>query len=404
MSDNKRRKTRVPGIIERNGYYHLRKTHHGIAIRGSTGIPVERGRLTDAETVLLHRMEQVRQVKLLGQTPEISFADAAVEYVARNQHKATNDWFANQCARLSDHYLGSVPVADIYQEHPQIQKLIQDLREGTVPWDTGRGHGTKVPKPRKKKTILAYIEVVVRVLNFCANSWRDESTNQHYLKSVPKFDLDFVPDDARPPVAMTWPEQREMEKHLPSHLQRMMLYDLNSGLRDFEITNLRWQWRQEFQGIDLFVIPGWHEEFDDDGKLLRRTKITKNKNGKPRVSIINSVCASILKEQKGLHPEFVFPYEGGRITRVVNSAWTRARTRAAKKHKRLHDLHFHDCRHTFGHRLETAGVDKRAQRTLLGHTSSDITDRYTQQDLKHLQACAELVTQQTESVPILMLT
>ncbi|MBO6566479.1 MAG: tyrosine-type recombinase/integrase [Pseudomonadales bacterium] len=400
--DNRYYKTRIPGIRIRNGKYHLRCQYLGQKIHGATGIPVKGGRLKDAETILNTRKAEIRNLKLLGITPQITFAEAGTEYIVRHQHFDQINNFAGICARISDHYLGTVAVEDIHQDHPNIQKLIIDLVDGTVPWEYGNGHSGKT-RPRKKRTVQRHLNVILTVLRFCADSWRDPVTHQYYLNRIPTFKLDHLRDDKSPAIAMTWAQQRNMEEYLAPHLQRMMIYDVNSGLRDRELTMLRWKWETDVQvpGIQsVFVLPGYCSVLDKNGES-QELKVTKN--GKPRVSMINSICRSILDEQRGKHPDFVFTFDGNPITRVLNSGWKKAREKASKNDPVLAKLRFHDCRHTFGHRLEAAGVDERTRETLLGHRTKSVTDHYSQQDLIHLQQAVEQITKETGSVPVLSL-
>lgn len=67
------------------------------------------------------------------------------------------------------------------------------------------------------------------------------------------------------------------------------------------------------------------------------------------------------------------------------SAWKKARIRAAKKWKEkflrpAHDgfarIRIHDLKHTFGRRLRAAGVTEEDWKALLGHKHGGITSHY----------------------------
>ena len=48
-----------------------------------------------------------------------------------------------------------------------------------------------------------------------------------------------------------------MLKHLPAHLQRMVLFAVNCGARDENVCKLRWAWERKVPELkrSVFVIP-----------------------------------------------------------------------------------------------------------------------------------------------------
>jgi integrase len=116
--------------------------------------------------------------------------------------------------------------------------------------------------------------------------------------------------------------------------------------------------------------------------------------------VLNRVAASVIKGQRGLHSEYVFPYSKHRVTRMYNSAWKRAREKAAEKYLKALDkpcpdgfLHIrvHDLKHTFGRRLRAADVSFEDRQDLLGHKSGRITTHYSAAELRNLIAAANKV-------------
>ena len=49
------------------------------------------------------------------------------------------------------------------------------------------------------------------------------------------------------------------------------------------------------------------------------------KTKRPHVVILNDVAWSIIKAQRGLHPIWVFPFHGRRISTMNNNGWRQAR-------------------------------------------------------------------------------
>lgn len=52
----------------------------------------------------------------------------------------------------------------------------------------------------------------------------------------------------------------------------------------------------------------------------------------------------------------------------------------------------HDCRHTFATLMDNAGANKVSIKRIMGHASSDITDRvYTHKDIEELRKAIDLI-------------
>src|SRR5207253_7752389 len=49
-------------------------------------------------------------------------------------------------------------------------------------------------------------------------------------------------DRSRRPYPITWEEQDRLFPTLPAHLQRMVLFAVNTGLRDSNVCGLQWTW------------------------------------------------------------------------------------------------------------------------------------------------------------------
>ena len=110
-----------------------------------------------------------------------------------------------------------------------------------------------------------------------------------------------------------------------------------------------------------------------------------SKNGQPRVVVLNRIARAVIDSVRGQHPEFVFSYRGARHSRMNNSAWRKARTRAGLRQVRVHDL-----RHTFGHRLRAAGVSFEDRQDLIGHKSERMTTHYSAPELSLIKSAESL--------------
>jgi integrase len=162
----------------------------------------------------------------------------------------------------------------------------------------------------------------------------------------------------------------------------MALFKANTGCREQEVCGLRWEWEVKHPHLktSVFKIPGQHV-----------------KNGEKRLVVLNRDASEVIKAQRGLHPEYVFPYEGNRVSRMYNSAWKRARNKAANLYPMVlgkpcpegfRYVRVHDLKHTFGGRLRAADVSFEDRQDLLGHNSGRITTHYSAAELGNLIAAA----------------
>ncbi|MDQ8039650.1 MAG: site-specific integrase, partial [Rickettsiella sp.] len=187
----------------------------------------------------------------------------------------------------------------------------------------------------------------------------------------------------RVPYPLDRKEETRLFDQLPSHLQQMALFAVNSGCRDQEICQLKWDWEiyvPELK-VSVFNIPAIHV-----------------KNRHDRLVILNDIAQSVINARRGLHPVFVFTYRNKALTRMSNSAWRRARLKVGLPQVRIHDL-----KHTFGRRLRAANVSFEDRQDLLGHKSQRVTTHYSSAELGNLIEAANKVCLHTNNTPVLSL-
>jgi integrase len=123
------------------------------------------------------------------------------------------------------------------------------------------------------------------------------------------------------------------------------------------------------------------------------------KNGEERLVVLNKVAKSVVESARGQNLKHVFAYCGRRLTKMNNSGWQHARTRAGLSQVRVHDL-----KHTFGRRLRAAGVSFEDRQDLLGHRSGRITSHYSAAELTSLiEAANKVVGQGSRKSPALVM-
>jgi integrase len=295
-------------------------------------------------------MEEIRQARIYGVRPTRTFEQAAAKYVIENQHKRSIDDDAGRLKGLMP-CVGGLALDRIHMGSLQ-------------PWiDHRRKEGVSIG------TINHGLKVVRRIVNLASTEWIDEE-GLTWLAAPPKIRL--LPDNAkRQPYPLSWDEQTRLFQQLPPHLEEMALFAVNTGCRDSEICNLRWDWETKVPELDaaVFIIPG-----------------NFVKNGRDRLVVLNRIAASVVASRRGTHSECVFSFRGRPITRMLNSAWLRSRKEAGLPQVRVHDL-----KHTFGRRLRAAGVSFEDRQDLLGHVSGRITTHYSAAELSHLLEAANKV-------------
>jgi integrase len=330
-----------PGLHKRGQVWWIDKAIYGVRLRCSTGT----GNLEIAEQILARKIEEVRQVEVFGAVEERTFAEAAARYLMENEHRRAIVREAYALALVMP-YIGDLPLSQVHEG--TLETFINDRLKTVSPGTVNRD-----------------LTPVKRVLNLSARLWRHKGNGKPWLSVTPLIRLREY--EARQPHILTWDEQRRLFAALPSHLAAMATFKVNTGTREREVVNLRWEW--EIRGHHAFLIPAGYV-----------------KNELDRLVVCNSVAWSVIESVRGEHPERVFTYNERPVTKMYNSGWKSARKRVGLPNVRVHDL-----KHTFGFRLRAAGVDATDRKDLLGHKSSDISRHYSAPDIEGLLEAAEKV-------------
>ena len=294
---------RMPGLYRRpdkpGGMWHVDKIVHGQRICESCGTCDEE----EAQRYIVRRLEELRQATVYGVRPDRIFRIAATKYLTENQHKASIVSDAYMLQSL-DPFIGEVPLSKLHDG--TLQPYIAARRASGI----------------KSKSINNALSIVRRILNLAARKWRD-AHGLTWLETLPLLSMQST-HDSRKPYPLSWEEQSELFREMPTHLAKMALFKVNTGTREQEVCHLRWDWEIEVPelGASIFLIP---ENFGG------RTKNSGVKNGEDRLVVLNDVAHSVVESCRGKHPERVFTFEGKPVGSINNSAWCKARVRAAMK-------------------------------------------------------------------------
>jgi site-specific recombinase XerD len=157
---------------------------------------------------------------------------------------------------------------------------------------------------------------------------------------------------------LTEDEERRLLGNSPGWLREIIVFALNTGLRQDELLSLEW----------------------NRVNLLRKTiLIQKTKNNKPNTLPLNSIALNILMQKhegkvRSLKNDLVFISQSG--TKIGKRNLIRAFAQALEKAE-IKDFTFHCLRHTFATRLAQNGVDIYKIAKLLNHKDLKNTQRYS---------------------------
>jgi integrase len=129
-----------------------------------------------------------------------------------------------------------------------------------------------------------------------------------------------------PQIRVRWltPEEAvRLLKELPQHLNAMARFSLSTGLRQRNVSYLRWD------QVNLDLEIAWIHA--DQAKSKKAIAVP-----------LNSDALKVLQNQRGEHPDYCFTYRGVPVDRTTTKAWYKALKRAE-----IENFRWHDLRHTW---------------------------------------------------------
>jgi integrase len=369
-------RTRTKGIqLASDGSRSVDKQYQGTRIFERLGKVTQ----DEAESWLRQRQAELdaERANLLRCGDQQLFAAAAQKYLIESERKKLRslETVAYHVSLLLP-YVGSMALVDVCND--SLQPFIDErLDEDEV----------------KPSTVNRTLEVARTIMNRAARLWR--TNGKPWLATAPLIEMLDEKATRRQPYPITWQQQANVLPRLPVHLQRMVLFALNTGARDANVCRLRWDWERQLPelGRSVFVIPP--AEF---------------KTNRTHVLILNDAAWSVVQECRGMHPDFVFTYRRERvknlhlapamdykpIATMNNTAFQNARSAAGLERMRVHDL-----RHTFGQRLRDAGVPEEDRALLLGHAIDGMPQHYATATIARLVEMANKVKETFDRTTLL---
>jgi integrase len=220
------------------------------------------------------------------------------------------------------------------------------------------------------------LEVARAILRCAVREW-------NWLDTAPAVRM--LPEPKRRIRWLTRDEADKLLEELPEHLAEMARFSLTTGLRQSNVTGLRWD------QVDLERRLAW---FHGD----------ETKNKKALSVPLNAEAVLVLRRQVGKHKTHVFTYQPP----VTNEAWlvrkgkkrkpprpvNAVNTRAWREALRRADIkafRWHDLRHTWASWHVQSGTPLQVLQELGGWQSFDMVLRYAHLSAGHLAKHAENV-------------
>ncbi len=363
------KRNRMPGLRQKGGTWHIEKRCRFAPrgwLRESTGTSSR----IEAEQILIRRLAELEEEAQRHEAAVFSFEECALRYLEEIAHKSSADTIAMHLDQLFP-FIGRLPVAQVHDG--TIKPFIdQQRKRGLSP-----------------KSINNALGVVSTVLNRAARVWRD-ADGQPWLAQAPAMISRLsVKGQQAKPYPLSWAEQDRLLKVLPRHIADATLFAINTGCREQEVCQLRWDWEVALPDNEtsVFVLPA-----------------SSTKTSTERVVVLNTIARRVIDARRGIHKECVFTYRGKPVRKLNNTAWKRAWRLVGLPTEKGILKGVHNLRHAFGRRLRSAGIPLETRKALLGHANGDITTHYSAAELQELiDATEAIVNRNGQETPNLML-
>ena len=220
---------------------------------------------------------------------------------------------------------------------------------------------TRRGKPPSPATINRELAVLRHMFNK-AIDWGKAERN-------PVKGVRFLKEDPPKERILSHEEEQILLEHSAPHLRMAIILALNTGLRLGEILNLRWSDIDPIQGL---------------------LTVERGKGGKRRTVEMNIFLRESLKEFRETCQKSEYLFFNKRTGKPILDSKTAFR--AAVRRSGIPHIRFHDLRHTFATRLLCRKVDLVTVQKLLGHSSIEMTMRYSHPGASERRKAVEMLS------------
>jgi integrase len=266
----------------------------------------------------------------MGHKPRYLWQDAVIRWLEESQNRSIETEKSH--LRWLSRHLDGMYLDEINQE--TIELIIKAKLKETGTTRVNRTTG-----------------IISSIMNKACKKWG-------WIDSVP-YIRKFKEDKKRIRF-LTREEAARLIRELPDHTRPVAIFSLATGLRKRNVTHLEWS------QVDMERRIAWvHADQSKNGKAIRVP--------------LNDDAISVLSQQRGKHPSFVFTYNGEPIDEVNTRAF-----RAALKRAGIDNFRWHDLRHTWASWHVQAGTPLNALQELGGWSDHEMVLRYAHLAPEHL--------------------
>lgn len=321
------------GLFQRGDVWWIDfTTPHGERVRRSAGTSDKVSAQEYLDRLKVRYWEQQR----LGVKPQRSWQEAAVRWVKETSHKRTHGKDVAML-RWLHRYLGHLMLSQVTRE--VVEKIADKRAEESSPSTANRTLALLRAILRRAKDDWEWIDHIPKVR----------------LYREPKKRICFLSPD----------EARRLLAELPLHLREMAQFALATGLRQRNVSFLRWD------QVDMIRRVAWIHP--DEAKAGRAIGVPLNED-----------ALDVLRRRLGSHREYVFTFQGKPVERCSTKAWKRAVERAGIDP----GFRWHDLRHTWASWHVQNGTPLQELMELGGWASYEMVLRYAHLAADHLRGAA----------------
>lgn len=276
------------------------------------------------------------RVSRLGAKPRYTWQEAVVRWLTEQSHKKSIETDKVHL-RWLDQHLNNTRLDEINKAKVDAIKSAK-LEEGV-----------------SNATVNRVLAILRAVLTRAKDDWE-------WIDAAPG--MRFLPEPTGRTRWLTHDEAQRLLIELPEHLKAMMRFTLATGLREANVTRLKWS------QIDMQRHCAWINA--DQAK------------GKKAIAVpLNADALDVIRGQIGKHQERVFTYKGIPVNDANGKAWRNALIRAG-----ITDFRWHDLRHTWASWHIQNGTPLHVLRELGGWADLSMVLRYAHLSSSHLDEYA----------------
>ena len=288
----------------------------------------------------------------LGSKPKRLWQEAVVRWLrekALEGKKSLDDDRAH--LRWLDPHLRGLTLDQINRD--VIDRLVTLRRE---PREIRRLRGTVEVVAPQPATINRMLAVLRAILRRAERDWE-------WLTKAPAVRL--LPEPKRRVRWLRPEEAARLLAELPEHQRDVMLFELETGLRQGNVRGLKWS------QVDMARQCAWIHAEEAKGGVAIPVPLTRQ-------------AIAVMERQIGKHPDYVFTYQGRPIGQLNTRAWQQALQRAG-----IANFRWHDLRHTWASWHAQSGTPQHVLQELGGWQSPEMVRRYAHLSGESLLAHAE---------------